>query len=472
MWGKRSAAFRYTLYGALFGFAFPIFSTFGDLYVQQLPLTLESLLQVQKSTPLHWVIDTAPFFLGLFASFAGRRQDQLIRLNERLDQQVQERDQAIDQLQTLQASLEQRSTQLETAAQVGREAAAIRDVVRLLDTTVRLISEQFGFYHAGIFLVDEGGEYAMLQAASSEGGQRMLAQGCKLKVGEVGIVGYVAGSGHPRIALDVGEEAVFFDNPDLPEARSEMALPLRAWGEIIGVLDVQSMEPEAFSEEDVAVLQTLADQVALAVSNARLLQQAQESLEAERRAYGELSREAWAQMVRTRPELGERYDPQGILPTDGRWRGEMKRAVRRGETVLSEERPSVTLATPIKVRGQVIGVLDAHKPGDASEWTAEEIALLETLAEQLGVALESARLYQDTQRRAGRERLTSEVTARVRESLDMETVLKTAVQEVRQALGLPEVVIRLTTSPPSPRTRGDGRSGNEPARSDGQERIV
>ncbi len=112
--------------------------------------------------------------------------------------------------------LERRTTQLQAAAEVAREAAAIRNLDALLDDVVHLISDRFGFYHAGIFLLDDAREYAVLRAASSEGGQRMLARGHKLAVGKIGIVGFVAGSGQPRIALDVGEDAVFFDNPDLP----------------------------------------------------------------------------------------------------------------------------------------------------------------------------------------------------------------------------------------------------------------
>jgi GAF domain-containing protein/HAMP domain-containing protein len=343
--------------------------------------------------------------------------------------------------------LERRSVQLEAAARVAREAAVIQDIVQLLDETVRLISNRFRFYHAGIFLLDDKGEYAVLHAASSEGGQRMLARGHRLRVGQEGIVGYVTGRGEPRIALDVGADAVYFDNPDMPETRSEMALPLRARGEIIGALDVQSTEPNAFSHEDAAVLQTLADQVAMAISNVRLFQQSQESLEAMQRAYGELSVEAWRELIRARPELGERYDPQSILPTDSRWRENMKLAVHKGETVLGRDRSSPTLATPIRVRDQIIGVLEAYKPTGVGEWTPEQIALLETLTDQLGVALESARLYEESQRRAVRERLAGEVTARIRETLDVETVLKTAVEEVRQAMELPEVVIRLTTRP-------------------------
>jgi GAF domain-containing protein len=341
--------------------------------------------------------------------------------------------------------LTRRARHLEATAEVARDATSVLDLQDLLSQVVTLVSEQFGFYHTGIFLLDPTSEWAVLQAASSEGGRRMLVRGHRLKVGEVGIVGYVTGRGEPRIALDVGEDAVFFDNPDLPDTRSEMALPLRARGEIIGALDVHSTEPEAFSEEDVAVLQTLADQVAMAISNARLFQQAQESLEAERRAYGELSREAWAEMVRARPGLGYRYEEGGVTPLAGHPLSQSERGgdgvERRSELV--EELPE--LALPVRVRGQVIGTINAHKPGDMSEWTAQEVALMETLTEQLSVALESARLYQDTQRRAAREQLSGEVTARMRETLDMDTVLQTAAREMREALGLEEVEVRMGT---------------------------
>ncbi len=340
-----------------------------------------------------------------------------------------------EQVATRTADLERRGLQLETAARVGRDVAAIQDVDRLLEQTARLVSDRFGFYHTGIFLLDEAKEYAVLRAVSPGGGQFMLAQGHRLRVDEASIVGYVTGQGEPRIALDVGEDAVHFDNPYLPETRSEMALPLRARGEVIGALDVQSVEPEAFSQEDTAALQILADQVAMAISNAQLFQQAQESLEAERRAYGELSREAWQELFRARPDLPLRYDPQGILSADGRR--------REGEPLLGDHAAPQTLAIPLKVREQVVGVLDAHKPTEASDWTAEEIELLETLVDRWIMALDSARLYQDTMRRAARDRLVSEVTAHMRETLDVETVLKTAVDEIARALGLAALDLQL-----------------------------
>ena len=341
------------------------------------------------------------------------------------------------------ADLVRRSAQLQAAADVARHSAVIQDVQRLLEETVHLVSERFGFYHTGVFLLDQTGEYAVLRAASSEGGRRMLARGHRLRVGQVGIVGYVTGEGEPRTSLDVGEDAVYFDNPDLPETRSEAALPLRARGEVIGALDVQSTELGAFAEEDVAALQTLADQVAVAISNARLFQQVQESLVAERRAYGELSLEGWRELIYAQPTLEQRYDPLGLLPADGRWRPEMRQAVREGQPVVGRDGVAATMAIPLKVRERVIGVLDARKPAGGGDWTPEEAELLQTLVEQLGIALDGARLYQDMQRRAFEDRLVGEITARMRQTLDADAVLQTAIREIGQALGVASVEIRL-----------------------------
>lgn len=398
----------------------------------------------------------------------------LRELTENLEQKVEDRTRELEetagQLEEVNVALEQRGGQLQTAAQIAREAAGIHDVEQLLDEAVRLISERFGFYHAGIFLLDETNDFAMLRAASSEGGQRMLARKHRLRVGEEGIVGYVTDRGEPRIALDVGADAVFFDNPDLPRTRSEMALPLEARGEIIGALDVQSTEAGAFTDEDVEVLQTLADQVAVAISNARLFQQAQEALEAERRAYGEFTRQAWQRLLTADHQMGARYDPRGIIADQKRWREDVQQAMEEGKPVLSASQgqssddavPSDNLVVPIKVRGHVIGVMDAHRSGEAEPgsdaWTPEEIDLLESLSRRLGVALESARLYQDTQRRAARERLVGEVAARMRESLDMATVLKTGAEGIREAMGVPAVTVRMVEDGAGDGTGPDGSS--------------
>ncbi len=343
------------------------------------------------------------------------------------------------------ADLESRSRQLEIAAHVAQEISVIQDAGQMMKHAVQLVSERFGHYHAAIFLLNETREYAVLKAASSKGGQRMLDRGHKLQVGKVGIVGFVAEQGAARMTQDVESDPTFFDNPDMPYTRSEMALPLRVRGMVIGVLDIQSQDEAAFSMSGVTILQTLADQIAVSINNVQLFQQVQTSLETERRAFGEMGRRAWRQLLSGRTDLVERYDPDQILPSNGEWRDEMRRAAQEGKTILGQDKTKTSLAIPLRAHDEIIGVINAHKPAQAGEWTLEEISLLETLTGQLNMALESARLYEETQRRAAREQLAGEVATRLRESLDVEAVLKTAADEIRQALNLPEVTVRLTS---------------------------
>ncbi|MBN2004948.1 MAG: GAF domain-containing protein [Anaerolineae bacterium] len=344
--------------------------------------------------------------------------------------------------------LERRARYLQATSDVAHEATQmVADSQALLQHVVNLVSEQFGFYHAGIFLLDRTGEWAELQAASSAGGQRMLARQHRLRIGEQGTVGYVAAQGVPRVVSDVTDDMVFYNNPDLPETRSAVSLPLHARGEIIGVLDVQSKEVAAFSDEDAEVLQALADQVAIAISNAYLFQQVQQSAEAERRTRGELAREAWRELLRTEPNMGFLSDPHGTTPVSGdEWDAEMIEALNTGVPVKGEE--AVALALPIRSRGQVVGVIDAHLPAETREWTSEQVSLLEALAAQVGTALESAQLYRETQRRATRERLTREITDALQRAVDMESLMRIAAEELNRNLRGSRAYVRLDVTSP------------------------
>jgi GAF domain-containing protein len=263
------------------------------------------------------------------------------------------------------------------------------------------------------------------------------------------MVGAACAQRRARIALDVGEEPVRFDNPLLPETRSEMALPLIVGGQVLGALDVQSRLAAAFAEEDVVVLQLVADQVAVAIQNARLFATTQEALEAEREAYGEISRRAWQEMVQGQiAHPGYTSDEAGLSPVEERAEGE-------GGGGNGDNRLSI----PIRVRDRAIGLIDAEKAEGAETWTREEVTLLETLVEQLGIALESARLYHDTQRRAAQERLIGEVTARMRETLDVRAVLERAADEIYETMGLDKVVIRLSAEESAPSGKDDRSAG-------------
>jgi GAF domain-containing protein len=339
----------------------------------------------------------------------------------------------------------------------------LRDLDSLLTHTTQLISERFGYYHAGIFLLDQAGEFAVLHAANSEGGKKMLEHGHKLKIGQTGIVGYVTRSGMARIALDVGQDAVFFDNPFLPETRSEMALPLSVSGQILGALDVQSTEPQAFAEEDIATLRIVADQVAIAIENARLIKETQEALESTRLAYGDLSREAWSKIIKSQPRTSYVAASLGTVQVNASAPGaDMIKAIETGDVITSSD--GLTIGVPVKIRGKAIGVLRLRKTDSASAWTHDETTLAISLSEQLSGALESARLYKESQQRAAREALVSDISAHLGALPRVETIVQETVQELGQAIGNAKVTFSLVDLPDNVDQQASSRGNGHEAK--------
>ncbi len=342
--------------------------------------------------------------------------------------------------------IEARSRRVETVAQIGSAIATIRDVDVLLKRITRLISRRLGYYHVGIFLLDENSKYAILRAANSAGGQRMLARGHRLRVGETGIVGYVTAYRKPRVALNVGEDAVYFDNPDLPETRSEAAIPLISGRALLGALDVQSTEPNAFTKEDIHILQLLADQLATAIENAHLFTQTQQALEEAQRAYGELSQQAWLHLLEEGIlSGGYRSGKQGEDPlkSSNPLPPLSRQAIREKAFVQQTDGDVQRVAIPLQIRGTIIGVVETHKPRQAGRWSPEELDTLQNIVVELGDALESARLYTETSLRAENERHLAEIATQVRASLNTEDILQTAVRHIQQAFALAEVEIRM-----------------------------
>lgn len=438
---------KYLLFGVLFGFLFPIAATLIHMARLDLPFNLTGVLIAQRTEPLLWIIDTAPFFLGLFAAFAGLRQDKLKELNNALTLKERQMAQALIEFEQLTQSLtrtvEKRANQFKAVADLGKSISSFRTLRELLQQTTILISKNFGYYHAGIFLLDPRREYAVLAAANSEGGQRMLEKKHQLKIGETSIVGYVIANVQARIALDVGQDAVYFNNPDLPNTRSEMAMPLVARGQVLGALDIQSVEPQAFTEEDVAALQILAEQIAVAIQNANLFNELERSLERARIISGEASREAWSRILRQPMRLGYiatppatvEIEPQAAEPS-------LKKAFETGDVILSADGLSISI--PIKIRGQSIGAVRLKKPDIADTWTQEDIQLAITLSDHLSNALESARLYQESQQRAARESLVSDISAKIGSLVGIENILETAVRELGSALPDTDIAIQFT----------------------------
>jgi len=323
-----------------------------------------------------------------------------------------------------------KTRQLEAASTVARKIAEIRDLQVLLSDVVHSIAEQFDFYHAGIFLLDDNRQSAVLQAASSEGGKKMLEIGHRLGVGQTGIVGYVTGRGRPRVALDTGTDAVFFNNPHLPLTHSEMALPLVVHGRVIGAIDIQSEKVNAFGEGDIEIMQTVADQLAIAIENTRLFTETEAIIGQLETLTALQTRDAWADYLKRRAPAYQ-YTTLGVRPL----------------TESRSEESARSLRVPIELRGQEIGVINLRRKETSPAWSNREHELAKEIAAQVALALDTSRLLEETQKSAARDQMIANVSSNIRETLDMDSILKTAAVELRKAFGLLEAEVRL--DPPS-----------------------
>lgn len=348
--------------------------------------------------------------------------------------------------------LQFRSRQLETVSEVARSVTVASELESLLTRVTQLISDRFGFYHVGIFLVDDQAEYAVLRAANSEGGQRMLARRHKLLVGQVGIIGYVTGKGEPRIATDVGKDAVFFNNPDLPRTRSEMGLPLRIGTEVIGALDVQSEVSDAFSQEDVELFAILADQIAIAISNNRLLAETAKALEEMQKVHQQYLKQEWSREVQETQHSSFRFTQQGLVMEPLNVSSEAESVIRNGKPFVRKAATDkngvlipAMIIVPVLVRGEVIGVIRLNESTNR-DFSLEEVETASLVADQVGLALENARLFEQTLRRAERERKVLEITSRIRSVNDPETMLQIAVDELQRTLNASRAQIVIETT--------------------------
>lgn len=396
--------------------------------------------------------------MGVMNGLVGRLNESLRKASETARKQI-EINQELRELQsTLEERIEQRTAELnlsnqqnenrarqfEAIAQVARSISSTQNFDALLPQITNLISHEFDFYHVGIFLLDTRKEYAVLSAANSEGGQRMLERGHRLRIGETGIVGYATSTGKARVALDTGADAVFFNNPDLPETHSEIALPLLIGDEVIGALDVQSTEPNAFHTEDINVLGTLADQVSIAIQNARQFDATRKALAESETLTRQFVQSGWQNFTRSQNLVGVRHTGAKstfLYRKNKKGKGgdldslnwEQSRAKARG----------ALLSLPVKLRGEVIGTVDVRSPANR-RFDQDELDIVTAIIERAAIAMENSRLLEDAQRRAAKERTIGEISARISARSDIDGLIKTAAQELNRTLPGVEVAIQFS----------------------------
>lgn len=347
---------------------------------------------------------------------------------------------------------ERRAMQFEAIAQVSRVISQTQSLDSLLPQITQVISQQFGFYHIGIFLLDANSEYAVLAAANSEGGKNMLARNHKLKIGQTGIVGYVAGAGVPRIALDTGMDAIYFNNPDLPETHSEMSLPLlRAGRQIIGVLDVQSTEPNAFGQEDIRVLTILAEQVAIAIDNSRLYEETQRTLLEAQMVYRNNLRAGWAKFIRSQQLAGVRRRSLKtnflLEPVELPGAAEVVHTGRIYKQM--DHRKTSNLTVPMKLRGEIVGILNI-KADSNREWNEDEMDIINAIMERAALSIENSRLLAEAQKQVEKERTIGQISAKIGNLVNLENILETTIQELGNTLPDMDVTIQFTSDNSEP----------------------
>jgi PAS domain S-box-containing protein len=382
-----------------------------------------------------------------------------------------------------------RANQLQIAAEIARDTSGTLDTGELLKKAVNLIRERFGFYHASIFLMDPLGEFAVLRESTGAVGEQMKQRGHRLSVGSQSIVGQVTSKKSAWIVNDVHQEPLYYANPLLPETNAELAIPLVVGEKLLGAIDVQSTLINIFQEEDVQILQILADQLAIAVWNSILFGQSQDNLAQHRllhqitiaastansvdealgitvqALYTATGGERVLVMLLNRDTLQVRtaVGYEGVDLSQYSLRigegipgqaAELRQPVRINDMPDHPEYTPVDqtirseLAVPIFFRDRMVGVLDlSSTESGAYDETDQEI--MASLGNTLGAIIANTQLIQEVRQQVDRQQRLYDITSRIRRTSNIETILQTSAREIALTLGAKRAQIEIKVENPA-----------------------
>lgn len=411
---------------------------------------IATLANLQKGTD--WITSTFSF-LGLAGIISGSIITIINGLNTNLKRQAElshsletERNVLEERVHERTRNMARRMVQLRTSAEISGTISAMSDPEGFFQQVVDLIKERFDLYYVGIFLLDSNRQYAVLRAGTGEPGKKMLAAGHQLVVGGTSMIGWSIANRKARIALDVGTEAVRFSNPNLPLTRSELALPIIAHDHVMGAVTIQSEQPNAFDENDISVLQSIADSLAIALENDQLFRETRQRLQEIRALNRDYLQRAWTETLDTYGELSYEYESPNTI---------------------EDRREANSVQVPLLLRDAVIGEVTLEI--NRSDLTDEEKAFVENITTQTAIALENARLLYETERRALQEQKLNELATRFSRALNIEEILRAAAQELGQLPAVAEVSVQLNPNvapgkvPPNPSSFVGSGNGKERA---------
>lgn len=359
----------------------------------------------------------------------------------------------------MQERLQALTRDLRITQEISQSITHQRDVQTLMNQIVNLIVARFDqIYHAQIFLVDDAQEYAILRASTGEAGNQLLARGHRLAVGSISVIGQVTDEGTVVVARDTAMSQIHRRNEFLQDTRAELAIPLQIGERIIGALDVQSRQSDSFDEDMINALKMLADQLTIAIENANLYTQSQRLLRDTEQTWQETSYHRWAEYLRR--QRRDVISSQMGHQTDYNFDELIQLASRDGRVAVGSptERGTVPFVIPIKLREQILGFAEYEVRQE--DFQPDTVLLAEELVNRLALGIDNARLFNESQQTAERERIVNEISARITGKTDIEDILQTAVQEVSRVLHTPNVGVRLQRT----NQTGNGANNGTPSR--------
>ena len=361
-------------------------------------------------------------------------------------------------------AIEERRKTADVVAAIAQAVAGRAALNDLLDAVVQEINTTFDLiYHTQVFLVDDDGQDARLVASTGTVGEQLLRRGHHLRVGSSSVIGQATLHGHPVIARPGERGSVHKRNELLPLTAVETALPLRIGERIIGALDLQSKDPNAFREgNQLATFQALADSITLAVDNVSqyekaqaqiqeneaLIAEAQEALHEVERLNERLTGRAWSEYLReSAQEYGVSVDfTTRDVQAEAPMTQSLQDAIKHNYLVQTQQDEVQVIAVPLRVRGQVIGAMEFELDADVS-FSPDDYDLIQEVSERFGIAADNARLVEESQRNAQREALVNQITARLQSVNNVDNMVVEAAQSLFDSLKAERVAIRLGVPP-------------------------
>ena len=353
------------------------------------------------------------------------RNKELSLLQENLRERANE-------LEKVNLKSERQTARLKLIAEVSQEITLTQNLAELLSKITEKISEGFDFHHVGVFFLEEDDKIAKLQATNSISGKKMLELGHQVATSGYNFIARVIRKKEPQVALGIDEEHSDFD-VNLPETRSKIGLPLKIGERIIGVLDIQSIREYIFSKEEIESFESLANQAAIAVENARQATVTQAALKEAQETSRKYIQQAWRQLATEKRQQHYSYANKSAmsLPEKG------------DDNLVKSEN---IISVPVRLQEEVIGVIEISRDSSAEDMSSEEKELVQAIVSRAALALENARLLEETSRRAGREQLVSEITTKIRSTNDPQEMIQTALDELKNALGATKVELARKSS--------------------------